>query len=110
MTHVTANPKRAATQVREAFGTGEARDIGRAPARRVARQGHAAGCRAKNDLSPRSALNFVAFRLRPRNSRSRPARPELIDLADTFARLKATNFRYQPKLLDAVLAEHGKRQ
>lgn len=40
----------------------------------------------------------------------RAARRELIDLADAFARLKATNFRYHPKLLDALLAEHGKRK
>jgi predicted nucleic acid-binding protein len=38
------------------------------------------------------------------------ARRGLIDLADAFARLKATNFRYQPKLLDALLAEHRKRK
>jgi predicted nucleic acid-binding protein len=38
------------------------------------------------------------------------ARRGLIDMADAFARLKATNFRYQPKLLDALLAQHGKRK
>jgi predicted nucleic acid-binding protein len=32
------------------------------------------------------------------------ARRGLIDLADAFARLKATNFRYRPQILDALLA------
>jgi predicted nucleic acid-binding protein len=30
----------------------------------------------------------------------------LIDLASSFERLKATNFRYPPELLDALLAQH----
>lgn len=34
------------------------------------------------------------------------ARRGLIRLGDAFARLKATNFRYRPELLDALLAEH----
>jgi len=37
-------------------------------------------------------------------------RRELIDLAEALARLKATNFRYQPKLLDALPARHRKRK
>jgi predicted nucleic acid-binding protein len=32
------------------------------------------------------------------------ARRGLIDLADAFTRLKATNFRYRPEILDALLA------
>jgi predicted nucleic acid-binding protein len=35
------------------------------------------------------------------------ARRGLIDLADAFTRLKATNFRYRPEILDALLAQHG---
>ena len=35
----------------------------------------------------------------------RAARHGLVDLAAAFARLRATNFRYPPALLDAVLAE-----
>jgi len=34
------------------------------------------------------------------------ARQHLVDLADAFTRLKATNFRYRPEILDAVLARH----
>lgn len=37
------------------------------------------------------------------------ARRGLIDLADAFTRLKATNFRYRPQILDALLAQHGKK-
>jgi predicted nucleic acid-binding protein len=33
----------------------------------------------------------------------------LIDIADAVARLKATNFRYRPELLEALLASHLKR-
>ncbi len=29
-----------------------------------------------------------------------------IDLADAFARLRTTSFRYRPELLDVLLAEH----
>jgi len=47
---------------------------------------------------------------RTRGILDRAARRELIDLAEALARLKATNFRYQPKLLDALLARHGKRK
>lgn len=35
------------------------------------------------------------------------ARQHLIDLGDAFTRLKATNFRYRPEILDAVLARHS---
>jgi predicted nucleic acid-binding protein len=38
------------------------------------------------------------------------ARRGLIDLADAFTRLKATNFRYRPEILDALLAQHGKKE
>jgi predicted nucleic acid-binding protein len=38
----------------------------------------------------------------------RAARRELIDLEAAIARLMATNFRYSPQLLDALLARHGK--
>lgn len=34
------------------------------------------------------------------------ARRGLIDLASSFERLKATNFRYPPDLMDALLAQH----
>jgi predicted nucleic acid-binding protein len=34
------------------------------------------------------------------------ARRGLIDLAIAFARLKATNFRYPPEIMDALLAQH----
>ena len=36
----------------------------------------------------------------------RAARRQLIDLPAAVARLKATNFRYRPELLDALLARH----
>jgi predicted nucleic acid-binding protein len=35
------------------------------------------------------------------------ARRKLIDLAGTVRRLKATNFRCRPEILDALLARHG---
>jgi predicted nucleic acid-binding protein len=34
------------------------------------------------------------------------ARRGLIDLAATLARLKGTNFRYRPEIMDALLAQH----
>lgn len=34
------------------------------------------------------------------------ARRGLIDLADAFARLRATSFRYPPEMMDALLAQH----
>ena len=34
------------------------------------------------------------------------ARRELIDLATSFARLRTTNFRYPPAIMDALLARH----
>jgi predicted nucleic acid-binding protein len=39
------------------------------------------------------------------------ARRGLVDLASTFAKLRATNFRYRPEIMDALLAQHreGKR-
>lgn len=37
------------------------------------------------------------------------ARRGLIDLAATFARLKVTNFRYRPEIMDALLAQHVAR-
>jgi predicted nucleic acid-binding protein len=33
----------------------------------------------------------------------------LVDLAAAFARLKATNFRYPPEIMDALLAQQDKR-
>jgi predicted nucleic acid-binding protein len=36
------------------------------------------------------------------------ARRGVVDLADTFTRLRATNFRYRPEIMDALLAQHGK--
>ncbi len=36
----------------------------------------------------------------------RAAQRGLVDLGDAFARLKATNFRYRPQLLDMILAQH----
>lgn len=33
----------------------------------------------------------------------------LVDLADAFARLRATTFRYRPEIMDALLAQHRKR-
>ena len=35
------------------------------------------------------------------------ARRGLIDLAAAVARLRATNFRYRPEILDALLAAHA---
>jgi predicted nucleic acid-binding protein len=34
------------------------------------------------------------------------ARSDMVDLPTAFERLKATNFRYRPALLDALLAQH----
>jgi len=34
----------------------------------------------------------------------------LIDLAAAFARLKATNFRYRPEIMDALLAQHPEKK
>jgi len=34
------------------------------------------------------------------------ARHRLLDLATTITRLKATNFRYPPEIMDALLAQH----
>lgn len=34
------------------------------------------------------------------------ARRGLVDLADCFSRLKNTNFRYPPRLMDALLTQH----
>lgn len=34
------------------------------------------------------------------------ARQHLIQLGDALDRLKATNFRYRPEIMDALLAEH----
>jgi predicted nucleic acid-binding protein len=39
----------------------------------------------------------------------RAARHGLIDLAASLGRLKATNFRYRPEMLDALLAQHRER-
>jgi predicted nucleic acid-binding protein len=36
------------------------------------------------------------------------ARRALIDIGDAVTRLKATNFRYRPEILDALLAQHRK--
>ena len=36
------------------------------------------------------------------------ARRGLLDLAATFAKLRATNFRYPPEIMDALLAQHRK--
>jgi predicted nucleic acid-binding protein len=38
------------------------------------------------------------------------ARRGLIDLAAAFGRLKATNFRYRPEIMDALLAQQPKKQ
>lgn len=38
------------------------------------------------------------------------ARRGLIDLAAAIGRLKATNFRCRPEIMDALLAQHSKRQ
>jgi predicted nucleic acid-binding protein len=40
---------------------------------------------------------------------ARAARSGLVDLPTAFELLKATNFRYRPELLDALLAQYGKR-
>ena len=40
----------------------------------------------------------------------RAARRGLIDLAGAIVRLRATNFRYPPDLLDALLAQHEARK
>lgn len=37
----------------------------------------------------------------------RAAQLGLVDLETAFTRLKATNFRYRPAMLDALLARHG---
>ncbi len=37
------------------------------------------------------------------------ARRGLIELADAFTRLKTTNFRYRPEILDALLAQHSNK-
>ena len=34
------------------------------------------------------------------------AKSDVVDLSAAFERLKATNFRYRPELLDALLAQH----
>lgn len=39
----------------------------------------------------------------------RAAQRDLISLSDAFTRLKATNFRCRPEILNALLASHGKR-
>jgi predicted nucleic acid-binding protein len=33
----------------------------------------------------------------------------LIDIEDAFARLRATNFRYRPEIMDALVAQHRGR-
>ena len=38
------------------------------------------------------------------------ARQSLLDLADTFTRLKATNFRYRQSILDEILSRHRARE
>lgn len=40
----------------------------------------------------------------------RAARRGLIDLATAFTRLKATNFRCRPEIMDALLAQHMRRE
>jgi predicted nucleic acid-binding protein len=40
---------------------------------------------------------------------ARAAQRDLINLTDAFLRLKATNFRYRPEILDALSAQHAKR-
>lgn len=37
------------------------------------------------------------------------ARRGLVDLATAFAKLRATNFRYPPEIMDALLAQHGRK-
>ena len=39
----------------------------------------------------------------------RAARLGLVDLEDAFARLRATNFRHRPALLDAILGQHKEK-
>ncbi len=39
----------------------------------------------------------------------RAAHRGLIDIAAAIARLKATNFRVRPRMLDALLAEHREK-
>jgi hypothetical protein len=34
----------------------------------------------------------------------------MIDLEAVVARLRATNFRYRPEMLDALLARHGRKE
>jgi predicted nucleic acid-binding protein len=41
---------------------------------------------------------------------ARGARHDLVDLAEMFDRLRRTNFRYPPEMLDALLARHEKRE
>jgi predicted nucleic acid-binding protein len=41
---------------------------------------------------------------------ARGARHDLVDLAEMFDRLKSTNFRYQPEMLDELLARHRKQE
>jgi predicted nucleic acid-binding protein len=38
------------------------------------------------------------------------ARRGMIDLVAAVARLRATNFRYRPEILDALLARHGRKE
>jgi predicted nucleic acid-binding protein len=40
----------------------------------------------------------------------RAAQLGLVDLSGAFSRLKATNFRYRPELLDKLLAQHRKQE
>jgi predicted nucleic acid-binding protein len=37
------------------------------------------------------------------------ARRGLVDLADAFARLKGTNFRYRPEIMDALLDQNSRK-
>ena len=39
----------------------------------------------------------------------RAARRNLVDLADSFARLKRTNFRYRQQILDALLDQQSRQ-
>jgi predicted nucleic acid-binding protein len=38
------------------------------------------------------------------------ARRGLLDIATVVARLKATNFRYPPEIIEALLAEHREKK
>jgi predicted nucleic acid-binding protein len=38
------------------------------------------------------------------------ARRGLIDLARAFERLRATNFRYRPEIMDTLLAQHSENR